>query len=75
MTQKALAKLEQTNTQIYAKYLQMRGQNGRGYCDKERIAGYLSALADCGVITDRERGILYLHAITHANTELGKPSQ
>lgn len=69
MVQKALAKLEQANAHIYAKYLEMRGQNGRGYCDNERIAGYLSALADCGVITDRERGILYIHAITHANND------
>lgn len=69
MTQKALKKLEQANAQIFEKYLTMRKQNGCGYCDGQRIAGYLSALADCGIITDRERGILYIHAVTHSNKD------
>lgn len=60
-----LAKFEQEHKQLYNKLIYMKGQNGRGYCSSDRIAGYLQGLADAGIITDRERGTLYIYGITH----------
>lgn len=38
----------------------MKNEAERGYCATPEISAYLHALVDSGIITDRERQILYV---------------
>lgn len=68
MTEKTIDKIRGT---IYHKTLEYKRNERKrlveaGYETAERItnasiAGYCQALCDCGIITERERGILFLY--------------
>jgi hypothetical protein len=68
MTAKALEKINGTPYQTtleykrkQRKYLEEAGHAQAAESAKASIAGYCQALRDCGIITERERGALFLY--------------
>jgi hypothetical protein len=68
MTKKVLEKIEGTNYKITLeqkradrKRLKERGHEQAEDEVKASIAGYVQALRDCGVITERERQVLFIY--------------
>ena len=68
MTQKALEKIAGTPYQKMLEYkrtqrknLEKAGHDAAADSTKASIAGYVQAMRDCGVITERERGLLFIY--------------
>lgn len=68
MTQKALEKISGTQYQNALEYkkaqrknLEEAGHKSAADSAKASIAGYVHAMRDCGVITERERELLFIY--------------
>ena len=71
MTEKVLQKIEGTTFKKTLDYkkrerknLMDNGYETQAYNVKTSIAGYVQAMRDCGVITERERSILFIYYAT-----------
>lgn len=68
MTKKTLEKIEGTNYKATLEYkkserirLEEAGYKNAADSAKASIAGYVQALRDCGVITERDRQVLFVY--------------
>ena len=65
MTREALAKLPEnvrTKVERMKKHFNSCTDYHQRYEMRERIAGYIEGLYDAGIITDRERAVIYIYA-------------